>query len=219
MRKRFGGFAAALCLSLLLCACPSFTMDGPDYGDDGVGTIEEGSTLFESLPESPGVYEFYTNDTKYAGGNGYTFWALNGAVGPFERTEATVLKYSGNAFAGFGIVAGHAENDGQETMLIVMINISREFIIGEVVGAQFKVIEPWTVSEHLRYGFNQENVIELSRDGASGDFSLKLNGQHVKTFKPDESPYHDHGRSGFIAVVSPQDKFPGTPVRIRYQEH
>ncbi len=49
-----------------------------------------------------------------------------------------------------------------------------------------------------------------------GRFHLYLNGVLCRDFSDDEVPYHTYGRSGLVAVISPQDHFPQEYVDIRY---
>lgn len=205
---------------VILAGCPAPTLETPENDGGGTGTIEESSTLFELDSEHPRTYEFETNDTRYEGGSGYTFWGLTGdAQEPFAERTVRMTKYSGNATAGYGIVICHGTaSGGDETMLVVMINVSREYIVGEVVGAQFFTLVPWATSLNLRYGLNQTNTVRVARDAESGDFTLYLNGTKTAVFRDDEAPYHTGGGNGLIAVVSPLDEFPETSVRVTFEE-
>ncbi|MCK5197332.1 MAG: hypothetical protein KAR21_03220, partial [Spirochaetales bacterium] len=112
---------------------PSVVKDPPDSS-----VIEENSELFV---EDTGVISFTTNDTKYSSEYGYTLWTQEDEVqNPFTHLNVTLKKISGNDVAGYGVIFGSYDN----TMLIVLINTKKEFVIGELTGNLFTVLQPWT---------------------------------------------------------------------------
>lgn len=209
---------ALFVLPFALAACPPPTPVTPGSdGDPGTGTVTEDSALFEAADGSEGVYVFRTNDTAYSGGSGWSFWTLVGEDSrPFPGYSAALVKTSGNSRAGYGIVFCHEGSGSAETMLVAMINVSGEYLVGEVVGAEFSALVPWTSSGRLKTGYNQRNEVAVFL--SDGAFSLWLNGESVETFEDEEPPLHTGGRCGFLAVVSPLDDFPGTPVRVTFEE-
>jgi len=207
--------------AFLLLGCPQpSTVPGDDLGDDSAGQVEMHSELFVADPVDPAHFVLETNDTKYHGTSGFTLWTANiGNQATFIARTVSVMKASGVSGAGYGIVFCHGTDaaSGSETMLVVMINNNREYIVGEVIGAEFTEILPWTETATLTGGYNQKNTIALSRDG-EGLFTLSLNGTTAATFRDEETPFHTGGNDGYLAVISPGDDFPTESVHIEYWE-
>jgi hypothetical protein len=215
-------FACGAAALISLSGCPAPT-DGASSASDpipgggtGSGELIEDSELFDE--PSDGSYTFKTNDTAYQGSFGYTFWARTGkSQNPFASRETTLSKISGDGTAGYGIIFCYGTTPtGEETMLAVMINNSREYIIGEIIGAEFTEIVPWTECAYLKKGLNQANTVKVTL--SSGIFTLYLNGEETATFNDDEAPLHTGGDDGFIVVISPIDDFPSTPVQVTFTE-
>jgi hypothetical protein len=204
---------------VLLSGCPVPPGGGPPEDEDTDGEFEQVDDLF--VDEGSGKYVLETNDTVYWGPYGYTLWAIKGsAQTPFTSRQVVVNKVSGDASAGYGVVFCQYDTgdpDVGETMLVVMINTKQEYIVGEVCGAQFTEIVPWTTSTKLRQGYNQGNTLRV--DYASEEYTLSINGVETVVFRDDEPPYHsDGGGRGFIVVISPMDEFPETPVHVIFEE-
>jgi hypothetical protein len=102
-----------------------------------------------------------------------------------------------------------------ETMLVTMVNNKREYIVGEVANGIFSSFFDWTVSLALNVGSGVPNTIGVVRTGE--EFFLSFNGVEACTFRDDEAPLHAKGRDGFIVVISPQDRFPKTPVKVNFE--
>jgi len=170
-----------------------------------------------------GGYELTTNDSAFWGPYGYTLWALKGAEQtPFTGREVSLCKTSGDDSAGYGIVICHYEDADPgigETMLVVMINTNRQYIVGEVMGAEFTQIVAWTYSDRLLANKGQTNVVRVDYDGVLKEYILRLNGTEVKSFRDDEAPIHSAGGgNGYIAVISPLDEFPAVPVQVTFMD-
>ena len=184
--------------------------------------IQQVDDLFTAVPvEDGGGYRLTTNDSAFWGPYGYTLWALKGAEQtPFTTREAALCKTSGDDSAGFGIVICHYEDADPgigETMLVVMINTKQQYIVGEVIGAEFTPIVPWTYSDRLLANKGQTNVVLVDYDDAIEEYILRLNGTEVKRFRDDEAPYHNAGGGdGYIVVISPLDEFPAVPVQVTF---
>jgi hypothetical protein len=213
--------SAAFCLACL-CACsspyPEHRGEGAESGAQGGAEVE---SLFVPSADTPGLFEFETRDSAYIADRGFTIWTLKAEPqDPFVSRTAVLNKLSGNPAAGYGLVFCRHEADerADETMLVAMIDTEQEYLIGEAVGASFKVIVPWKYSALLKYGYNQANAIGLSLDGEARVFTLSVNGRAVEEFSAMESDYDLGGSNGFIAVISPKDDFPDKPVRISYLE-
>ncbi len=218
MKRLILSVAASIGL-VLLAGCPA---PGGQYPDPtGPGAIQEVNDLF--VDSGGGAFTFTTNDDAYWGPYGYTLWALKGAAQtPFTSREVDVCKSSGAEFAGFGIVIchyAHPDPNIGETMLVIMINARQQYIVGEVAGAEFQEIVPWTTSSRLLATIGQTNTLRVEYSEATKEFSLFINGDFVKSFTDEEAPFHTQGgNNGYIVVVSPLDDFPAVPVQAMFQE-
>ena len=189
---------------------------GPAEGSDLPGG-EEASSLFAAAPADPAQVDFVTDDDAFVTDRGYTLWALRaGELSPFSSRLVVANKASGSAEAGYGLVFCH--RGAEERMLVAMIDAQGEYIVGEASGSTFTAIVPWTSSAYLKRGFNQDNLIGLRLDPASRTFTLSLNGSDVRSFTAVESGYELGGGEGYIVVISPRERFPGTPVRASFRE-
>jgi hypothetical protein len=177
--------------------------------------IEEDSSFFVKN-EATGIIDFITNDTKYSGQFGYTLWTQEDEVyNPFSILNVTLNKSSGNDAAGYGVVFGNHD----DTMLVVLINTMKEFIIGELTANLFTELQPWNNAVSLKSGYNQFNNIDITYNSISGNFTLSFNGGETITFRDDEEPFHTYGKSGYIVVISPMDNFPAIPVSITFKKN
>jgi hypothetical protein len=200
---------------MITLGCP--VTPGPSVvkDHDDAAVIEENSSLFV-VDGATGVIEFTTNDTKYSEQFGYTLWAQEGGVSdPFTHLNVTLSKLSGNEDAGYGIVFCSYD----DTMLVVLINTKKEFIIGELTGNLFTVLQPWNNATVLKSGYNQTNIVDITYDSGSREFDLNFNGVWITTFRDDNAPFHTHGKNGYIVVISPMDDFPNIPVSITFKKN
>ncbi|HUW42517.1 MAG TPA: hypothetical protein VMV90_16045 [Rectinemataceae bacterium] len=214
---------AAAAMLLVLAGCPSPVGAGSSESANGSagGTLAEASSLF--VPDAQtGSYDFSTNDSAYWGPNGYTLWTLSSSQTPFAQRDVVLTKTSGNAYAGYGIVfceydSGDAAHD--ETMLVVMINTQAQYSVGVATGSSYTAYtsSTWLSSNYLAKGLGMANEVKVTRD-ASGLFTLYLNGVEVMSFRDGRTPLQMGGGDGYLAVISPQDSFPQTPVTIIYKE-
>jgi hypothetical protein len=193
--------------------------DGSSSGSTGeAGTIGEASSLFVPSATDSSLVEFQTNDCAYITERGYSLWALKASPqSPFVSRTVVLNKTSGSMEAGYGIVFCH--HGTGERMLVAMIDAQQEYIVGEAVGSTFTAIVPWTSCAYLKKGYNQDNEIGIRLDLSTKTFSLSINGSSdVKTFSAIETNYDFGGDNGFLAVISPWDSFPGTPVAVSFRE-
>jgi len=218
MKKTTGRVVAlALGILALLLGCA-----GPAGGwDDGpqlpTTPIEENSDLFVDNGDS--TFTFDTNDTAYWTTRGYTLWIPKETVDPFVSKEVTVTKLSGDYRGGYGIIICHYDTgnpDYGETMLVVMIRTTGDYMIGEVTGTKFTALSPWTPFAYLNKGQNAGNTVKV--DLVSGEFIVSFNGTEATRFRDEDLPYHTHGANGFLVVISPYDNFPTTHVTVAFKE-
>jgi hypothetical protein len=216
--KNLAMLLCLLTLALLAAGCPGPYSPGIDL--PGVtGELEMNTDLFVEDNGHPGTFVFETNDSAYWSSSGYTLWAMDGVErDPFVSKTVRMYKSSGNNWAGYGLVLCHYDTEDPafgETMLVAMINNEGEYIVGEVVDGTFSAFLGWTICDALKKGSGAPNTIGIVLTG--GVFSLSFNGVEAYTFRDDEAPLHAKGRDGFIVVISPQDRFPQTPVSVHFE--
>jgi hypothetical protein len=213
--RRFPRAAWAAAAVLLLSDCPLTPEE--EEGDIPDVAVEPQSELFVEQDGAPGTFVFLTNDPDLRGPYGCTLWALTeSAQEPFMERELEVAKLSGEGSAPFGAVICHREDDvWGETMLVVMINANKKYIVGEVIGAEFKAIVPWADCEALFAG-SAVNRLGVRREEEV--FTVSFNGQEAFSFRDEEAPLHSGGADGLIVVISPLDRFPGTAVHVVFKE-
>jgi len=211
-----------LVLFLTAMGCPVSTPPGAGPDVEGTpGDLQKVDDLFVQDAQNPTRRVFRTNDPAYWGPYGTTLWTLAGAPQePFGQLVVELIKVEGDDTAGYGVVfCSYDTGDPAtgETMLVVMINTRQEFIVGEVSGAAFTEIIPWSSCGSLRTGYNQSNLLRVTY--AAGEYCLFLNGTEAARFRDDEEPRHDQGgRSGYMVVISPLDNFPSSYVHVIFQE-
>jgi hypothetical protein len=164
---------------------------------------------------------FLLNDNKYWTENGYTLWTLEKGVGEslFSRREVRVSKITGDKIAGYGVLICQAMRVGYgDVMLTVMVNTEQNYAIGKVIGGNYSSIKSWTYSKHIEKGYGRPNDLSITYDKDKKEYTLIINNYEVEKFKDETEPICEGGKNGYIVVISPQDKFPKTPVHITYLE-
>jgi hypothetical protein len=166
----------------------------------------------------------HTNDPKYWSLAGHTLWTVWGSEGPgdeFTERTVTVSKAKGDALAGYGLVLCQGERPVREegpgqTMLVILINNSGEYAIGKFAKGQYESLIWWTASPALRAGAGAPNELHVKKDGDA--FVVEANGMEAVRFIDSGEPRHSGGRNGYVAVISPLDRFPEGEVDIYYTE-
>lgn len=214
MEKKFIKIIAILPFVLIsISACPVTPESSKDLDLLDNPVIEENSLLFE-MDTDTGVISFDTNDSKYINEYGYTLWTENNEVhSPFTSLNVTLSKISGNSDAGYGIVFCSYD----DTMLVVLINTKKEFVIGELTGNLFTVLQQWSEADSLNSGLNQTNIIDLTLN--TGEFFLTFNAGETIVFSDTNEPYHSYGKDGYLVVISPLDNFPNVPVSVTFKKN
>jgi len=228
MGNRRPSAVAILCLaitalSILGCSCASPYPDNADHRADPNPDGGREESLFSPRTDEGGepFLEFETSDPAYLCPRGYTLWSLKAdPQTEFASRRVLACKLGGYGATGFGLVFCHraAEDPDEETMLVALINIEQEYIVGEARGAAFAPLVEWTSSTALKRGYAQENEIRVELDRTTRFFSLYLNGIYACEFTTSSPEYELGGGNGYIAVISPRDKFPASPVHIAFKE-
>lgn len=215
--------AALLSGLAIQSSCSSPHRDAIDLPDDAGGGGHREESLFDIETDGQGreVLNFETADAAYLSPRGYTLWALKAPYQEsFESRSVMLDKISGNESAGFGLVFCHraADEASEETMLIAMINADQEYILGQAYGGAFYPLVEWTKTPYLKKGFHQENRIGIDLNRITREFTLTANGTELCSFTPNDPEYELGGGNGYIAVISPRESFPSTPVHVVFHE-
>jgi len=218
---RRAAWIALLSLAILLCGCPSSNPPEELTATEDTGSAEQHDELFVQQPDQSWL--FSTNDCAFWGPNGYTLWALPLAgQATFAVRDVELVKNSGNAWAGYGIIFCQlvtGDPSPEESMLLVMINTQQQYSLGEVNGSRYTpyTSPTWVSHSGLNRGYGVANRVTVTRD-AEGLFTLYVNQVQVTTFRDGRTPVPSGGGDGYLAVISPQDVFPQSPVTVSYKE-
>jgi len=221
----FAVFVLGVVVVTLLVSCPLpgvGSSGDPGQGTGGTGgTPEQHDELFVQQSD-PASWLFTTCDSAYWGPTGYTLWSLPlGATDPFVQREVTLVKTSGNAWAGFGVAFCHVDPGAgeSESMLLVMINTQQQYSAGEVSGSHYSpyTTPTWVTHASLARGYGVPNTVTVTRE-AGGLFTLYLNQVSAMTFHDGRTPRPGGGGNGYLVVISPQDSFPTSPVCVTFTE-
>jgi len=206
-------------LAVLVMTAYSCGIDPAEEKWEGIGgEIYKVSDLFERSADSD-EYRLQTNEEKYTGLYGSSLWTpLEGSLqNPFDSWEAEVTKISGEQNAGYGMVlCQQRDAEGVESMLTVMIRVDGYYQIGKVGRKEYSKLAGWKRSNNLREGYGISNRIKVEREG--DEFVLIFNGVNTERFEDEKEPVHKYGAQGFLAVISPLERFPSVPVDIRFKE-
>ena len=108
-----------------------------------------------------------------------------------------------------------------DSMLVLMIRVSGEYLVGKVSDGIFTSICPWTKDENLKTGSGNENKIKLYK--SEGEYFVSFNGDEVSTsfFDPrqiDNASQEDSENAienfGYVVVIAPNENFPKSNVKV-----
>lgn len=187
----------------------------PDFKDNENNA--ENSSLF--LRSGNHSYIFFTDNKKYIRESGYTFWCTSHECSSdvFEPIEFSAYKESGSTESGYGVVFCNQSLEGQDFLMCVMINTRGQYIIGKVIDGEFLTISNWKSSSLLHKGIGIKNKIKIIHDEQKKVFVLSFNGYFACDFSPVENTKIYGGKSGYVVVVSNLEKFPKSPVKVRFE--
>ncbi|MCL2128887.1 MAG: hypothetical protein FWH35_00850 [Treponema sp.] len=219
--------AWVLFLALFLFAgCKGVYSPGEEKDETEIPPFEPSSEVFEESINETGesITRLYVKDNKYWTKNGFTLWMVwgNEETGTFKGREVTISKSRGQEWAGFGLIICHGtreiEDVGKvETMLTLMINVRGEYTLGKVINGTYESLIWWTASPQILKGYGAPNKIKIIKEGEA--LKIFINGAEVLNFLDDTEPKHTGGRHGYVAVVSPLDRFDlGDEVDIYFTE-
>ena len=203
-------------LVLSSCKLQPFETDKPQIITEETKLREETSLFIKSN----NTYVFQTNDTKYLSSKGFTLWtaAFVNESQRFEPLSYTIIKESGKADAGYGIIFCSQETDGVPFMLTVLINTKGMYSIGKVKNGVFSHInEGWKSSACINRGYGVTNTISVSYDNNKDEFVVLINGIMISTFTVSENILFQNSQSGFAVVIAPDEDFPAVPVKVTFE--
>ena len=166
---------------------------------------------------------FKTNDVKYWTLEGLTMWTVWGeGEAEFDRRTVKIAKTRGYAGGGYGIVFCHDEYNvgGKKTpaMLVVMINGEGYYLIGKVQGGIFKDFGWWKTTPYINKSAGYYNEVTVRYEKGNGEYVLEINGSEIERFRDESEPALRGGKNGYIAVITPFDKFPDSGIDVYFLE-
>ena len=213
-------FIPVILFSTLFIACNHRIIDQTSSETD-IPTPEDQSQVEEHAElfiEDETEYVCSMNDTKYIKPKGCTIWCIENENNEevFEEITASIYKQSGKPQAGYGIVfLGQTINE-KEFLMTVMINISGYYNIGKIIDGHFYSISKWCPTRYLQKGYGVTNKLKISH--SNNKFILSINGNEVYEFRLEEKISFKGSKSGYVAVISPEENFPAESVTVVYKK-
>lgn len=189
------------------CRVPSLSDDYVDEED-----FARKDELFIDVEND--LSRFLVSDEKYKNnGRGSTLWCVKDNDKK-DAWECYIQKQSGDKEAGFGIVFCVSELEEKNYMLVLLLNMQGKYQIGKACNGEYSVKMDWQSSSVLNTGASG-NLIGIKKEGA--EFVISFNSVVETRFTDEDEPSLISGGMGYIAVVSPYEKFPENPVEINYK--
>jgi hypothetical protein len=208
-------------LALLLAGCPVLYTPESNPPEDEIN-LEYANELFVLYAEDNQEYiKFSAKDGSFKNDQGLTLWTLRGdAEDEFISRSVTLAKTIGASTGGYGMVFCHSEHEiygkPENMMLVVMINNEGWYIIGKAIGGVFYDYGWWQRSGYLKSNAGAENKITVEYDKTENQYHLYFNDNFIESFKDSEGPQLSGGRNGYIAVITPFDRFPVPGIDIYF---
>ena len=216
MKKALLIIVVSGCL-IFLSSCGPLVDMGKGEGPGIFDPEAEHKDFFLEEEGVPGTYIFKVNNPVYAGTYGYSFWVMKE---PFETVFTGVglelSKISGHVDGGYGLIFCQTQTDDGVVYLVLLINRSGEYCVGKIVHNRFFYLERWKKSENLISGPAMVNTIRVERTDLS-EYKYYFNDQVTGIILDNGENIATGGGWGFVAVVSPLDKFPSTPVEVHFK--
>ena len=196
----------AVCFFMFSCRLISLS-DG--YVEED---IERDDELF--CEEENGVTRFLVSEENYKNkGRGSTFWCVKNN-NKRDSYECYIQKQSGDKEAGYGIIFKVSEVEEKSYMLVLMINMEGKWQIGKACDGEYRAKTEWQSSSNLNVG-SSSNLVGIREEGKQ--FVIRFNDIEETRFTDSDEPSLTGEGTGFIAVISPYEKFPENPVEINYK--
>jgi hypothetical protein len=167
-------------------------------------------------PDANGYTQFYTNDSRYLGVDGWTFWKWDDSVTqtPMQHVETQVKKISGSSGMGYGVIFCFQDSNN---FFMLAIDTHQNYMIGKVVAGALTGIVDWSLSSNLNPGYDIINKVKVQKTGTH-TFTFYFNDQQEDTFTDSNTPFFTGGKYGVVVSISPNEDFPDTPVDVRFKQ-
>ena len=208
-----------VCL-LSSCPTPTTATSGDNDGGDASSLPVEESAVYFTDDTGSGETVFSLNEVSAVTSGGSTYWGeVRDENTDFSSLEIIVKKSSGSNVGGFGVIFAQRDTGTDDfSALVVMINILGEFCIGLVEENSFDYICEWASVDNIVTGYSMTNTIRIEEYESSGRYKLYINDLETEDFEDPSETVHDGGGYGYLAVVTPVEKFPSVPVTVYFEE-
>lgn len=210
-----------LLLPILLLSCKFYTASN----DENSFTVNSNSLLVQDSlffkQSENNEYTFALNDPQYSSSKGYTFLNILESSTVLDEIEFSAVKESGSLSCGYGIAFDfnsdvNSTAISNTTFLCVLIRISGEYAIGKVTNGQYTPIYEWTKCSALKTGVGIDNIMKVSKQ--EGQWKITFNdNSDLSILLSSKSNNSELLKHGFIVVVSPNENFPITSVKVRFR--
>jgi len=215
-----------LALVLPLAGCPNSYTGGQQPPEQNPPPVQV-DDLFVPGEAEGGLTRtvFRTNDERHWKPEGMTVWTVWGDENAEFTTRAvTMAKSAGYSGGGYGIVFCQAERpEGaggsmEPSMMVVMINNEGRYITGKAVGGIFTDFGWWKDTPYLHRGMGAGNTVAVSYEEEDSEYRLEFNGYVIESFHDPDGATYRQGRNGYIAVITPFDRFPDLGIDVYFTE-
>lgn len=206
-------------LTVIVTGCPNVIQEEKVYikGSEGGGGSKPAVTV-KWETQASGEMRFSTNDARYIGLAGMTYWKLEDTVIPeLDTFSIRACKTSGYGSVGYGALFC-AQDTGN--FLAVSINIDGMFRVWKVQDKVFTGVAPydkWTASTYLYKNWDSPNIIKVKYN-KDNTFTIFFNSDSTGVTFSDKAPFFTGGKNGYHLEVSQHENFPAVPVDVLFRE-
>lgn len=217
-------FPALLSVFFLSCGTEVYSDNEISPVIDSSSKIEQTDELFTKSDTNENLYTFKTKNKSYLNSKGTTLWSVkkkHSEDETFSSRTVRVVKESGSANAGFGIVfcVQESEIKGVFNMLTVLLNTNGQYAVGKIIKGNYTNLQWWTDSKFINRGYGAINYIHIEYNPETTEFSLKLNGAEVFKFSDSgTSPRLCSGDDGYAVVIDGKENFTFSNTKVTFLE-
>ena len=187
-------FVAVICFLFIAC-------DNDSETDLSIQTIRW-------QPDGNGFRQFYTNDPQYLDWYFSTSYNVSNTESNVYEIEAK--KISGRDNTSYGLLFGSDSQNWYQ----VLITVTGGYYVGVRIGENYTRLQDWSLSNHLRTGYNQSNRIRVTKNGST--YTIYFNNNQISSIT-DTFFNGNISIMGFRASISQEENFPNTPVDVRFR--
>jgi hypothetical protein len=211
---------------ILFSAC-----ENPGYYEGGVegGEIPRDTVYFEE--QNDGRVLFETNEEWALGpvdpnnpGKriGTTQWSIGTSPFGFEIGDilkVNMQKISGSADGGYGVVFSAKDVDNFYAVFINTQSTTGYYKIGKTTTGIFVPFDEWQPSKQINNSPGVKNTILISYDHDANRYYVFFNGDTKGIwFEDKDQPFPVEGCCGYICEIDGEENFPGTAVKVWYEQ-